>query len=136
MPSNKILFLLCLFVLYLLSFILPPFLLLLLIPCSFLLFIFPPSFLSSSRSSIEKYDLTFSEDPASMDKHSQPIVNIFYNIVTDFYEYGWGDAFHFAARFKNESFKESIARHEYFLALKLNLTPKDKVEIHIIMASL
>ena len=127
MPANKIFFFLFIVALYLLSSILPSFILLLLIPSSFLLFLFPPSFLSSSRSSIEKYDSTYSKDPSSMDKHSQPIVNIFYNIVTDFYEYGWGDAFHFAARFKNESFKESIARHEYFLALKLNLTPKDKV---------
>ena len=52
---------------------------------------------------------------------------MFYNLVTDFYEYGWGDSFHFASRFRGESFNESIARHEFFLAKKLNLNPGEKV---------
>ena len=55
------------------------------------------------------------------------ITDIFYNLVTDFYEYGWGDSFHFAPRYKGESFRESIARHEYFLAKKLSLNPGEKV---------
>jgi hypothetical protein len=37
-----------------------------------------------------------------------------------------GDSFHFAHRFRDESLKESIRRHEYFLALKLHLTKADK----------
>jgi len=38
-----------------------------------------------------------------------------------------GDSFHFAHRFKDESLKESIRRHEYFLALKLGLNKTHKV---------
>lgn len=45
------------------------------------------------------------------------MVNEYYDLVTDFYEYGWGQAFHFAPRYAGESFYEGIARHEYFLAL-------------------
>lgn len=54
------------------------------------------------------------------------MVNSFYTLVTDFYEYGWGDSFHFANRFIGESHKESLRRAEYFLASKLNLGEDSK----------
>ena len=37
-----------------------------------------------------------------------------------------GDSFHFAHRYRNESLKESIRRHEHFLALKLGLDKSHK----------
>lgn len=46
----------------------------------------------------------------------------FYNLVTDFYEYGWGQSFHFAPRRKNEYFRESIRRAEYVLASRIEVT--------------
>jgi hypothetical protein len=133
LSSNKFIFFLSILLFFFLLPFLSTSLTIILLAALLYLIGLPSSFLSLTRKSIEKYDLTYSEDPSSMDKQSQPIVDIFYNIVTDFYEYGWGDAFHFAARFKNESFKESIARHEYFLALKLGLNPKDKVYIHLFL---
>ena len=48
------------------------------------------------------------------------LVNAYYELATLFYEIGWGTSFHFATRRKHESFTESIKRHEYFLASKLN----------------
>merc|ERR1712000_13262 len=50
-------------------------------------------------------------------------VDHFYNIVTDFYEYGWGQSFHFAPRYKNETFMESIKRAEHYLASRVGLKP-------------
>jgi sterol 24-C-methyltransferase len=50
------------------------------------------------------------------------MVNHFYNLVTDFYEWGWGQSFHFGPRFHNETFLESIKRIEYYMALRLGLT--------------
>jgi sterol 24-C-methyltransferase len=52
---------------------------------------------------------------------AQEMTNAYYDIATDFYEYGWGQSFHFASRFEGESFEASLARHEHFLALKLGL---------------
>lgn len=49
--------------------------------------------------------------------------DLYYDLVTDFYEYGWGRSFHFAPRVPGESFETSLARHEHFLALKLGLRP-------------
>eukprot|EP00127_Corallochytrium_limacisporum_P005444 Clim_evm13s205 gene=Clim_evmTU13s205 len=52
---------------------------------------------------------------------SREMVNQFYDVVTDFYEYGWGESFHFAPRLARETFAESLLRHEYYLAHRLNL---------------
>jgi len=57
--------------------------------------------------------------------NAQNITNAFYDMVTDFYEYGWGQSFHFCRYFKGDSFATNIARHETYLAIKLNLQPGD-----------
>lgn len=51
----------------------------------------------------------------------EDMVNHFYNLVTDFYEWGWGQSFHFGPRFHNETFVESIKRTEYYLASRLGM---------------
>jgi sterol 24-C-methyltransferase len=59
--------------------------------------------------------------------NAQKFVDSFYTIATDFYESGWGQSFHFAPRGRNETFRESIIRHEHHIALKLNIQPDDIV---------
>ena len=49
--------------------------------------------------------------------------DLYYDLATDFYEYGWGRSFHFAPRVPGEGFKASLIRHEHFLASKLSLEP-------------
>jgi len=53
------------------------------------------------------------------------MVNQYYDLATVFYEWGWGQAFHFAPRHFSESFEASLARHEYFLAHKIGLKEGD-----------
>ena len=53
----------------------------------------------------------------------QDFENTYYDLVTDFYEYGWGQSFHFAPRAHGESFAASIARHEHYIAHRLGLHP-------------
>jgi sterol 24-C-methyltransferase len=55
------------------------------------------------------------------------MVTDFYDLVTDFYEYGWGQSFHFAPRHRGETLAASLARHEFFLALRLGLGPGMRV---------
>ncbi|KAI9894652.1 MAG: Delta(24)-sterol C-methyltransferase [Vezdaea aestivalis] len=45
----------------------------------------------------------------------------YYNLVTDLYEYGWGQSFHFCRFAYGESFHQAIARHEHYLAHKMNI---------------
>lgn len=49
------------------------------------------------------------------------LVNDFYDLATTFYEFGWGQSFHFAPRKSWESFETSIHRHEMYLAHRINL---------------
>jgi sterol 24-C-methyltransferase len=56
---------------------------------------------------------------------AQKMTDTFYDLVTDFYESGWGQSFHFAPRGVNESFRESIRRHEHFIAASINLQEGD-----------
>lgn len=55
------------------------------------------------------------------------MIDHFYNLVTDFYEWGWCQSFHFGPRWHNETFIESIKRTEYYLCLRLGITPGMKV---------
>ncbi len=54
-------------------------------------------------------------------KNYKTMINHYYDLVTDFYEYGWGQSFHFAPRKKGESFKDSLIRHEHYLVGRLGL---------------
>ncbi len=51
------------------------------------------------------------------------LVRGYYDLVTDFYERGWGDSFHFAPRYRGEPFEASIKRHQHYVALRLGLGP-------------
>jgi sterol 24-C-methyltransferase len=55
------------------------------------------------------------------------LVNAYYELATLFYEWGWGQCFHFAYQLPGETFKFAIARHEYYLAGRLGLKAGDKV---------
>jgi sterol 24-C-methyltransferase len=49
------------------------------------------------------------------------MIDRFYNLVTDFYEWGWGQSFHFGPRHHDEPFMDSIKRAEYYLCLRLGM---------------
>lgn len=90
------------------------------------------------KSSITNYESYFdgarvavgttstSESIATRKKEYAAMVNLYYDLATDFYEYGWGQSFHFAPRFRDEAFMESIKRVEYFIAARLGLSRGDR----------
>ncbi|KAI9098648.1 S-adenosyl-L-methionine-dependent methyltransferase [Phlyctochytrium arcticum] len=73
----------------------------------------------SDRKNLTNTDDSVAERRSNSDK----LTNHFYDLVTDFYEYGWGTSFHFARMFKSSTFQQAIAQHEHYLALKLGLKP-------------
>jgi sterol 24-C-methyltransferase len=90
----------------------------------------PASFLRHSipreqvRDTFERYAALHDRDgPEARRSAYAVMVNAYYDLVTDFYEYGWGDSFHFAPRYRGESFTASLARHQHFLAQRLALRP-------------
>lgn len=80
---------------------------------------------SGGEPTIRKYEQRFSlaeggRSEAGRSDH-QEINNLYYDLVTDFFEFGWGRSFHFALRVRGESFEASLARHEHHLAQVLGL---------------
>lgn len=51
----------------------------------------------------------------------------YYNLVTDFYEYGWGQSFHFCKFFTGDKFTDAIKRHEHVLAHRAGIQQGDLV---------
>ncbi|KAL1934049.1 hypothetical protein VTP01DRAFT_6231 [Rhizomucor pusillus] len=67
------------------------------------------------------------EDEAKrLDSYTQ-LVNSYYNLATDFYEYGWGGSFHFCRYYPGEEFFRAIARHEHYLAANTGIKRGMKV---------
>ena len=51
----------------------------------------------------------------------------YYDLVTAFFKYGWGESFHFAPLYPDKSFKESLRLHETYLADRLDMQPGMRV---------
>jgi hypothetical protein len=75
------------------------------------------------------YDQTgdTSEMEVRRKQEAMTVNNTYYDLATDFYEYGWGESFHFAALRPGESREHSMAKHEYYLALKMQLKKGHRV---------
>jgi sterol 24-C-methyltransferase len=76
----------------------------------------------------DRNDVSDNTNVQSRKEQSAQITNKYYDLVTDFYEYGtlhidkgWGASFHFAQMFRDSSFSQCVSRHENYLALKLQL---------------
>eukprot|EP00878_Enallax_costatus_P008695 GHUV01009089.1.p1 GENE.GHUV01009089.1~~GHUV01009089.1.p1 ORF type:complete len:343 (+),score=47.30 GHUV01009089.1:194-1222(+) len=55
------------------------------------------------------------------------LVDVFYSLVTDIYEYGWGQSFHFSPKLPGKNWASSEAAHEARVAVELGLRPGMKV---------
>lgn len=55
------------------------------------------------------------------------LVDVFYSLVTDIYEYGWGQSFHFSPKLPGKNWVASEAAHEARVAVELGLRPGMKV---------
>jgi sterol 24-C-methyltransferase len=69
---------------------------------------------------IDKYNDLHSGDASDeRNEDYKTLVNYYYELATTFYEWGWGQSFHFAYQLPGEDFRSAIARHEYYLAGQL-----------------
>jgi len=82
------------------------------------------------ESSIDQYNKLQNDDATDLDSRNASyaqLVNQYYDLATEFYEWGWGQSFHFADRRKGETFQTSILRHEHYLAGRLAVSKGAKV---------
>ncbi len=77
---------------------------------------------------IDGYDNLHAGDSAD-DRNSAytQLVNSYYELATLFYEWGWGQSFHFSYQLAGETFSQATARHEWYLAGRLGVKQGDKV---------
>ena len=78
---------------------------------------------SEVRSVVDDYKTIYGAGEDGRKEQYRSFVNHYYDLVTDFYEFGWGQSFHFAPRHRGESFKDSLLRHQHFIADKAALKP-------------
>ena len=62
---------------------------------------------------------------------AKEMTSTYYDLVTDFYQYGWGDSFHFCPVYQGRTFQQCLVDHEYYLSQKLNLKQGIKVLVSI-----
>eukprot|EP00042_Codosiga_hollandica_P028059 m.144789 g.144789 ORF g.144789 m.144789 type:complete len:258 (+) comp52667_c1_seq4:134-907(+) len=70
---------------------------------------------------VDFFDKTKGGSEELRKENYETVVNSYYDLATDFYEYGWGQSFHFATQRVGEPYQQALARHEHYLALKLHL---------------
>ena len=69
----------------------------------------------------DRFGMAQAGAPVEEEGAHEKVNNLYYDLVTDFFEYGWGRSFHFAPRVPGESFEASLARHERHMAQAIGL---------------
>jgi len=84
---------------------------------------------SKKHGKIGGYTNQYDGDKSAEDRNADyaSLVNDYYDLATEFYEWGWGTCFHFANQFQGESFRDAIRRHEYYLAGRLGVKRGSKL---------
>eukprot|EP01138_Halocafeteria_seosinensis_P016400 gb/GECG01016731.1/.p1 GENE.gb/GECG01016731.1/~~gb/GECG01016731.1/.p1 ORF type:complete len:383 (+),score=42.56 gb/GECG01016731.1/:1-1149(+) len=86
------------------------------------------SSIADTKTAAGKYEELYTHEESDQRKEeNSELVDNFYNLVTDFYLFGWGERFHFAPRLEEESLEDSFRRHEYWMASQLGIDEKMKV---------
>jgi sterol 24-C-methyltransferase len=73
------------------------------------------------------YVQRFDAGPAQRARGAAAIARHYYELVTQFYERGWGESFHFAPRHAGESLHAALRRYERHLGDCLGLRPGQRV---------
>eukprot|EP00891_Asterochloris_glomerata_P000788 jgi/Astpho2/788/e_gw1.00016.125.1_t len=78
------------------------------------------------KHEMDAYTKSYGKGPGEgiLDRNkTTELVNTFYNLVTDIYEWGWGQSFHFSPLLPGKNAAQSEAAHEARLAALLRLQP-------------
>ncbi len=78
---------------------------------------------SEVKPAVDGYRAIYDAGEEGRKEQYSLLVNHYYDLATDFYEFGWGRHFHFAPRRKGERLKDSLIRHQHFLSERLALGP-------------
>jgi hypothetical protein len=79
------------------------------------------------NNSIDDYNKLHEASLETRESKYAKLVNAYYDLAAIFYEWGWGQSFHFAIKKKGETFYSSLFRHEKTLSDTLGLKKNDEV---------
>ena len=85
------------------------------------------------QENVTRYETHFEqqEDSEQQQKKriesSKEIANSFYDLATDFYEYGYGRSFHFAPVFDGQTLAECIAEYQKAVSRTIQAKPGMKI---------
>jgi sterol 24-C-methyltransferase len=83
----------------------------------------------TGAENVSEFDSVF-KDVSGNDQHNaqdKDVANSFYNLASEFYEYGWGDSFHFGFRQRHEPHWKSTHNSQAFVAQRLQVSDGSKV---------
>ena len=84
-----------------------------------------------AKSVVESYSRFYSsfneEKRREREENTRKITESFYELVTDFYEFGYGQSFHFGPIYEGKSNEECLERYEREVSRALNVNPGDRV---------
>lgn len=86
-----------------------------------------PTTKSENEKILSSRDLQADLPRQTRTKDYASLTRQYYNLTTDFYEYGWCQSFHFCRFGARETFAAAIARHEHYLAHAIHIRPKMRV---------
>ncbi|TMW97642.1 hypothetical protein EJD97_005208 [Solanum chilense] len=79
----------------------------------------------------DRYSSFFESGPNGKEMDSSDkvpaLVDTFYDLVTDIYEWGWGQSFHFSPRIRGKSHSDATRIHEEMAVNLLNVEPRARV---------
>ncbi|CZT48493.1 related to SAM-dependent methyltransferases [Rhynchosporium secalis] len=67
------------------------------------------------------------EQRIARNQHADKLNEAYYDFITDHYQGGWGNKFHFCGYYPGESWDQAQARHEHHLALSMGMAAGMKV---------
>lgn len=79
------------------------------------------------QSAVDHHEQTFAESGAERGRDASGLTKNYYQLVTDFYEYGWGESFHFAPLRRGQSMAAAIREWQHDLVRTLDLRAGMKV---------
>lgn len=84
-----------------------------------------------AKSVVDSYSRFYNsfneEKRKEREENSRQIAESFYELVTDFYEFGYGRSFHFAPVYDGKSNEECIEKYEREVARALDVKPGDRI---------
>lgn len=83
----------------------------------------------TGSESVDDFDNVF-KDVEGNKQHSaedKDVARSFYNLATEFYEYGWGDSFHFGFRQRHDPHWKSTHNSQAFVAQRMQVSDGSKV---------